>query len=140
MAKHRELALEFEQNKNMPVDGGSVASENEREGRVGLAQRRELNDRLRIFGAGGIVVMTEGIAALGATAVNRVFARVAAFDSFTPDNDPWGEHDCALLTVDGVKVLWKIDYFDRSRRFRSPDPANPNLTVRIMTVMRADEY
>jgi hypothetical protein len=37
-------------------------------------------------------------------------------------------------------VLWKIDYYDRSRRYHSPDPADPKLTVRVLTVMRADEY
>jgi hypothetical protein len=85
-------------------------------------------------------LVTEGIAALGAAAVNEVFRAVAAFDGFNEDNDPAGEHDCALLTAARVKVLWKIDYFDRRRRFLSPDPADPKLTVRVLTVMRADEY
>lgn len=104
------------------------------------AKIRELNDRLRNAGRGGIVLMTNGIAALGLERVNAVFAAIAQFDTFTPDNDPWGEHDCASLKVDGIRILWKIDYYDRDRQFHSPDPSDPKVTVRVLTVMRSDEY
>lgn len=42
--------------------------------------------------------------------------------------------------VDGIRILWKIDYYDRDRQFHSPDPADPKVTVRVLTVMRSDEY
>lgn len=101
---------------------------------------QELNDQLRVKGQGGVVLMTYGIAGLGGSLVAMIFKAVSEFNQFSEDNDPWGEHDCALLTVEGVKVLWKIDYYDRQRRFHSPDPSDPKVTVRVMTVMRADEY
>ena len=101
---------------------------------------RDLNDQLRKFGKGGMVVMTGGIAAHEVQAVNDIFKAIAAYDAFTDDNDPWGEHDCAVLTAIGVKVMFKIDYFDRSRTFHSPNPADPKVTTRVMTVMLADEY
>ena len=104
------------------------------------ARIRELNDRLRKAGRGGIVLMTNGIAALGLERVNAVFAAIAQFDAFAPDNGPWGEHDCASLKVDGIRILWKIDYYYRDRQFHSPDPSDPKVTVRILTVMRSDEY
>ena len=44
------------------------------------------------------------------------------------------------MTVNGVKVIWKINYFDLSRTYHSPNPADLNVTSRVMTVMRADEY
>ena len=95
---------------------------------------------LRQAGRGGRIVMTAGIAALGEELIAHVLIAVATFDAFNADNDPVGVHDCAILTVAGVEVLWKIDSYDRSRRFRSPDPTDPKVTVRVLTIMRADEY
>jgi hypothetical protein len=99
-----------------------------------------LNDQLRRFGRGGRVMMTSGIEVLGAAAIARIMSEVAGFDAFTPDNDPYGEHDSATLDVDGVRVLFKIDYYDRDLTYHSPDPSDPSVTQRVMTVMRADEY
>jgi hypothetical protein len=128
-----------EQNMNQGLldlnDGARTEPDSSRTARI-----RELNDRLRVTGRGGKVVMTNGIGALGMDAVNAVFAAVARFADFTPDNDPWGEHDCATLTVDDMRVIWKVDYYDRSCRVHSPDPADPKVTVRVLTVMLADEY
>jgi len=127
--------------QNMKIDNSNVDDPNALQGESRRTDKiRELNDRLRKSGSGGIVVLTNGIAALGLPAVNAIFQAVANFDSFDANNDPWGEHDCASLTVNGVRVLWKIDYYDRSRQFLSPDPADPKVTVRVLTVMRADEY
>ena len=99
-----------------------------------------LNDELRRFGRGGRIMITSGIQALGAAGVARVLAAVAAFDAFTTDNDPYNEHDCAILTVDGLRVLFKIDYYDRDLAYHSPDPSDPTVTERVMTVMLANEY
>jgi hypothetical protein len=106
----------------------------------GSARICTLNDQLRRFGRGGRIMPTSGIQALGAEAVARVLAAVAGFDAFTADNDPYGEHDCAILTVDDVSVLFKIDYYDRSLTYHSPDPSDPTVTERVMTVMLASEY
>lgn len=101
---------------------------------------RKLNDRLRCQHAGGQVVVTAGIDALGPENVLHIVREIAAFDAFTPDNDPHGEHDCATQTIDGHRIIWKIDYYDASLTFASPDPADPAVTNRVMTVMLADEY
>jgi hypothetical protein len=87
-----------------------------------------------------MIHMTNGLAALGLAKVNAIFTAIAAFSDFTTDNDPWGEHDCATLTVDGRRIIWKIDYYDRTRTYHSPDPGDPKVTVRVMTVMLAEEY
>jgi hypothetical protein len=62
------------------------------------------------------------------------------FDNFTEDNDPWGEHDCAILTVNGHRALFKIDYFDLELQYHSPDASDPAITQRVMTVLLAEEY
>jgi hypothetical protein len=107
---------------------------------IKTARIRELNDQLRCKGIGGRIVITRGIEVLGADSVRNVLAAVARFDDFTEDNDPWGEHDCAVLTVDGRRVLFKIDYFDRDLQFHSPDASDPGVTERVLTIMLSEEY
>ena len=61
-----------------------------------------------------------------------------AFDAFNEDNDPHGEHDFGA--VDEVRYFWKVDCYDRATEFGSPDPADPGVTTRVLTIMHADEY
>lgn len=105
-----------------------------------VATIRRLNDDLRVRRLGGSIVITPGIGALGPSTIVEIIAAITAFDGFTPDNDPYGEHDCAVMNVVGIKIIWKIDYYDLARRFHSPDPADMKVTSRVMTIMRADEY
>ena len=74
---------------------------------IRAARIRELNDQLRCKATGGCIVMTRGIEALGADDVRSVLTAVATFNDFTDDNDPWGEHDCAVLTVQGRRIISK---------------------------------
>jgi hypothetical protein len=104
------------------------------------ARIRELNDQLRCQALGGRIVITRGIEALGPEGVRQVLAAVTRFDDFNEDNDPWGEHDCAILTVNGRRVIFKIDYYDRELRWHSPDASDPAVTRRMLTIMLADEY
>ena len=104
------------------------------------ARIRELNDQLRCKAVGGRIVITRGIESLGTDGVLQVLAAVALFDNFTEDNDPWGEHDCAVLDVEGRRVIFKVDYYDRDLRWHSPDASDPAVTERVMTVMLAEEY
>jgi hypothetical protein len=101
---------------------------------------RDLNDALRKHGRDGRTMVTRGLASLGEGDVRRVLRAVADFDDFSDDNDPWGEHDCAVMMVGGRRIIWKIDYYDLSLRYHSPDPTDPAVTVRVLTVMCAEEY
>src|SRR6266702_3989122 len=100
---------------------------------------RELNDLLRTRGEGGRLVMTQGVNSQGAQAVHEVIKKLKSFDSFTRDNDPNGEHDFGALTHQEQQYLWKIDYYDSTMQCGSPDPANPDVTKRVLTVMLAEE-
>jgi Protein of unknown function (DUF3768) len=100
---------------------------------------RALNDELRTTGVSNTYV-TRGMWAKGSGFVERACAAVRAFDAFNQDNDPWGEHDCAILDVDGERVMFKIDYYDLNGEELSPDPADPKLTKRVLTIMLAEEY
>ncbi len=54
---------------------------------------RELNDRSRRTLEGRLAVVTAGVKALGPPMVRRAFTKVRNFEKFTPENDPYGEHD-----------------------------------------------
>jgi hypothetical protein len=84
--------------------------------------------------------MTPGIAALGAEAVQRIVKTIAVFDDFSHANDPHQEHDFGAFDADGHRVLFKIDYYDETLTYHSPDPADPAVTKRVITIMLAEEY
>ena len=101
---------------------------------------RALNDELRHTFTGGMAVMTPGIAALGQEAVERIVKTIAVFDDFCHANDPHEEHDFGSFEADGHKIFFKIDYYDQSLTYHSPDPSDPAVTRRVITIMLAEEY
>ena len=107
---------------------------------VDVTTVRDLNDKLRQSLAGGVLVMTAGVIALGHAHQRKILQALAKFDTFDEGNDPYGEHDFGALEVEGERLFWKIDYFDQNLSARSPDPADPSVTTRVMTVMLAEEY
>ena len=101
---------------------------------------RELNDAFRRSFIGGRVMLTAGVNALPDAAKAVVLAMVRRFDNFDPDNDPHGEHDFVAVDYAGGRYFAKIDYYDLDLRHGSEAPADPTKTVRVLTIMRADEY
>jgi hypothetical protein len=101
---------------------------------------RALNDELRHTFTGGMAVMTPGIAALGQEVVERIVKTIAVFDDFCHANDPHQEHDFGSFEADGHTIFFKIDYFDQSLTYHSPDPSDPAVTRRVITIMLAEEY
>lgn len=100
----------------------------------------QLNDQLRRTFLGGTVVMTHGVQSLPEGTQKALIQAVQSFDRFDEDNDPYGEHDFAMIQLDGQTFYWKIDYYDLNLEYRSEDPADPAKTKRVLTLMRAEEY
>jgi hypothetical protein len=101
---------------------------------------RALNDALRKNFGQGHAVMTIGIAALGSEAVARIVKTVEVYDDFCHANDPYEEHDFGSFEVDGHTIFFKIDYFDKDLTYHSPDPSDPDVTKRVITIMLGEEY
>jgi hypothetical protein len=80
------------------------------------------------------------IAALGAEAVARIVKTIAIFDDFCHANDPHQEHDFGSFEADGHSIFFKIDYYDKSLKYHSPDATDKSVTERVITVMLAEEY
>ena len=107
---------------------------------IDAAKIRELNDAFRRTGEGGRILFTAGVSALGVAFSHQALALVRGFDAFTPDNDPHKEHDFGSFTHERQKLFWKIDYYDAACECGSEDPADPAKTVRVLTIMLAEEY
>ena len=100
-----------------------------------------LNDKFRKgLPASGRVYVTAGVNAKGGNFVSKALARVVAFDDFNADTDPHGEHDFGSFDLDGERLLFKIDYYSLSGQFGSEDPADLKKTLRVLTVILAEEY
>jgi hypothetical protein len=80
------------------------------------------------------------VAALGSDFIDRAVSAVRRYRNFGPDNDPYGEHDFGIFELDGQTLNWKIDYYDRLLEWGSPDPADPAVTRRVLTILLAEEY
>jgi hypothetical protein len=107
---------------------------------IDVATIRKLNDQFRQSLRGGMLVMTAGVIALGQDRQLKILEAVSKFDRFDENNDPYGEHDFGALEVAGERLFFKIDYYDHDLSAHSPDPADPSVTKRLLTIMLADEY
>jgi hypothetical protein len=99
-----------------------------------------LNDSFRRTLEGGRVLITASVSALPPVLVAEVLERVRTFSDFTSDNDPYGEHDFGSFELAAHKFFWKIDYYDKSMAYGSEDPADPERTTRVLTIMLAEDY
>ena len=99
-----------------------------------------LNDNFRKTFTGGQVLLTAGIAAMSSEDKANIVSMVQNFNDFNEDNDPYGEHDFGSFDYKGEKILWKIDYYDLNNQYHSENPANPDITNRVLTIMTVYEY
>lgn len=112
---------------------------------------RELNDRFRkSIPMGSIipgrVVMTSGIQELTndpaepGKYLGKLLKTVSEFDGFDNANDPHEEHDFGAFDFMDQRVFWKIDYYAPDMAHGAKDPADARNTMRVLTIMLAQEY
>jgi len=99
-----------------------------------------LNDQARTTLTNCKLMVTRGIDLLGAEAVDCILDLVKGFDDFSERNDPFGEHDFGAIEYEGNTIFWKIDYYDLDLMHHSPDPSDPHVTRRVLTIMLGEEY
>ncbi len=117
------------------VSKGRTMSTSSRTNRI-----RDLNDAFRTTLEGGQCLFTSGVSDMGIPFSTAALAAVRNFSEFTPDNDPYGEHDFGSFEIGEERLFWKIDYYDLSLEFGSNDPADASQTKRVLTIMLAEEY
>ncbi|UWQ31037.1 DUF3768 domain-containing protein [Leisingera sp. M523] len=99
---------------------------------------RTLNDHFRKAGKGGVVMISMGIHLLGRATVDTIMKQLggeAGDASIESDED----HDIGLLKVNSRIIHWEIDCYNKDFDDMSPDPADPEKTTRVMTVLLSTE-
>ena len=99
-----------------------------------------LNDQARTTLTNCKLIITKGIGSLGLESVGCILNLVKSFDDFSERNDPFGEHDFGAIEYEGNTVFWKIDYYDHDLMHHSPDPSDPHVTRRVLTIILGEEY
>ena len=101
---------------------------------------RELNDAFRRTFRGGKVLVTSSVDALPDCVKANALLKVSTFASFEDDHFAYSEHDFGSFELVGRKFLWKINYYDALLERGSEDPADPEKTTRVLTLMLAEDY
>jgi len=109
----------------------------------------EQNDRFRTtwgadFSVPGQIMVTRGVANLSPAAKAIIMQRVQTFSEFTDGNDPYGDHTFGAFEFEiagnSYHIFWKIDLYDKDYCMGSDDPADVDVTRRVLTVLHASEY
>lgn len=101
---------------------------------------RDLNDRFRQTFIGGQILLTPGFQALPDEVANSAIQAIQTFDDFTEDNDPYGTREFGSVEIDCQAIWFKIDAYDQNLEYGSPDPSDPAVTKRVMTILLPNEY
>ena len=101
---------------------------------------RDLNDAFRKSFSGGQVFLSQGVQSLPSDVCAMALRKVVTYDAFTQANDPHGEHDFGSFELAGHKFFWKIDYYAPDLQGGAENPADPEKTARVLTIMLAAEY
>ena len=94
-----------------------------------------LNDQLRTTFKGGRVQMTPGVYELDDRLRGRALSVLAAYRNFGPDS----EHDWGVFIFAGFAFEWRVEYRRADGTGTSPDPADPNQTLRVLTIYAVDD-
>lgn len=103
-----------------------------------------LNDAFRkeIFSQpSGRVLMTRTLTQMfDDHASMRILKTIQNFNDFNKGNDPYGERDFGGFDFEQQRIIWKIDYYDHSMEYGSQNPADPDQTNRVITIMAPQDW
>ena len=94
-----------------------------------------LNDQLRTTFKGGRIQMTPGVYQLDPQLRGREFSVMARYNTFDHDS----EHDRGVFIFSGYSFEWRIEYRAKDGAVPSPDPANSDKTLRVLTLYVHDD-
>jgi len=90
----------------------------------------ELNDQLRTTFKGGRVQMTPAVYNLDPQLRGRALWAMASSNNF----DDTSDRDWGMMIFAGYVFEWRIEYRGKDGTGRSPDPTDPDKTLRVLTL------
>jgi hypothetical protein len=105
--------------------------------RAKVARIRELNDNFRNSFRGGKILLTQSVAELPDMVKAAALCKVATFKDFNEAN---GENDFLKFELCNRSFVFIISYYDLKMEHGSPDPSDPNVAVRIGTLMQSHDW
>ncbi|MEM1363436.1 MAG: DUF3768 domain-containing protein [Pseudomonadota bacterium] len=105
-----------------------------------IAEQNDAFRRRQPGGGQGEVVATRAVNDEGPEFVAACLEAVASYDDFNEENDPFGTHEMGFMEVQGKKVWWKLDLYDRAYENGSPNPTSLADTRRVLTVLFPSDY
>jgi len=94
-----------------------------------------LNDQLRTTFKGGRVQMTPSVYELDGRLRGRALSVLARYSKFDADS----EHNWGTFIFAGFSFEWRIEYRTTDGSGVSPDPADPQVTLRVLTLYTMDD-
>lgn len=115
---------------------------------IAIAAQNDAFRRLACLGTApdqpmpGRMIVTRTLMAAGDGFVAEAVKAAGEFDTFEPENDPEGWHDFGSVTIRGETVFWTIDLYEAGSDFRygAETPSNPATTMRVLTIMMAQDW
>src|SRR5580698_6320950 len=94
-----------------------------------------LNHQLRTTFKGGRVQVTPSVYELDDRLRGRALSVLARYVTFHPDS----EHDWGTFIFAGFSFEWRIEYRSADGTGISPDPTDPEKTLRVLTLYTIDD-
>jgi hypothetical protein len=95
----------------------------------------ELNDQFRTTFKGGRVQMTPSVYDLEARLRGRALYVMSRYNKFDDDS----EHDWGVFIFAGYSFEWRMEYRGKDGTGISPDPADSDKTLRVLTLYAVDD-
>ena len=95
----------------------------------------DLNDQLRTTFKGGQVRMMPSVYQLDARLCGRALCVMAR----SPKFDHRGDHDWGHFVFAGYMFEWRVEYRSKDSDGVSSDPADPDQTLRVLTLSAVDD-
>lgn len=101
--------------------------------------RNRLSQKDWLKGTRVNITLTSGVAT-GQQPIDDILSAVASFDDFDKETDPDNEHVFGKIDVNGVLMVWKMEYLSNHLFSPSPDKTDISKTIRMITIMTNEEF